>query len=57
MTKEGRTMKVDLKKEELVLLIQLLQDHGLKKQQETKQATPFESALLVKLGDAFNERI
>jgi hypothetical protein len=50
-------MKVDLNKEELVLLIQLVQHHGLTKQQETKQPTPFESALLVKLGDAFNERI
>jgi hypothetical protein len=49
-------MRVDLTKEELVLLIQLVQDYGLKKQQETKQATPFEGALLVKLGDAFNER-
>ena len=49
-------MKVDLNKDELVLLMQLVQDHGLTKQQETNQPTPFEAALLVKLGDAFNER-
>jgi len=49
-------MTVELQKDELVLLIQLVQHHGITKQQETKQPTPFEAALLVKLGDAFNER-
>jgi hypothetical protein len=50
-------MKVELLKEEVVLLIQLVSNHAGTKQQETKEPTPFESALLVKLGDAFNERI
>lgn len=49
-------MQVDLQKEELVLLIQLVQGYALTKQEKTKQPTPFEGALLVKLGDAFNER-
>lgn len=48
-------MRVDLTKEELVLLIQLVQ--GVAHAKDLKgEATPFEGALLVKLGDAFNER-
>ena len=50
-------MPIDLNQEELVLLMKLLQAHGLKKQEETKQATPFEAALLVKLGDAYKKQI
>jgi hypothetical protein len=49
-------MNIELAKDELVLLIQLLNRDAANKQQETQKPTPFEAALLVRLTDAFNER-